>query len=1273
MDGQYAVPQRPLMHSVALVETISLPMSRITLFLAMCALAPLCRGQFSEAQLLYRSPAYHALSQCTADLNGDGHRDMLVGSGRGVYWCAGDGNGGLGTPVALLADPGEEYVATAADADGDGDVDVAYAAHTHGRAYLLLNSGGGTFSAPIELTTSGAPFLGLRFADLDGDGDADLVTGRTDGLHRFQNSGNAQFLADEHLVADSMAYPTFDVGDLNADGFPDLAMASDQNYLLTFHLNDGSGAFPVEDTLVPGDNNSRALCMADADADGDLDVFLLSNTMWNVRLFRNNGDGTFPAFGEYALENFQQPGTMFLGDADGDGDADMLLSSDNAGELVLQTNDGSGLTWTQTLVSSYLTDMRSLGMADMDEDGTPDVLYANYGTGQSGIMLAQGTNYTMGAAMGAAVGKVQRVYTADLNGDGHPDVAGSSSEPDGVVIGLSDGAGGIAEFYPLPYTSPFGTSTLAFADVDNDGDIDLFRTGAFDAAIGLYRNDGTGHFPQHSTFGTAEPDKLATGDLDGDGDQDLAYVGQGVVTVGMYRNNGTGTAWTPTNLENNSSLPSANGVAIKDLDGDGDMDIAVHSNDYAGGGHMYQLLNTGSWSGYPYPDPFIFMPYIAYYVDMDFGDIDGDGDLDVLGAQDYDAALSWSMNTGGANFQAVGGIEQYTSYELRSAALMDVNGDGDLDAVALRRPFTGPCLLSYYDNDGTGGFAPAISTPTNVNGVEWMEPFDFDGDGDQDVLIGSVDGQGIFWMENFYGSPYHVNGRLFYDIDGDGASDANEPGFPFAHVTLAPSSGSVLTQPDGAYSIACDAGNHAVSADVDPALWQVTTPPSYNVTVDDVQPTSTGNDFGFLPAADNTQASVWSTSTSTLCNSGSILWAGVTNQGNSILHGTFSLTLDPLFTYSAAIPAPDLVVGNTYQWTIDSLFFFDHWTAQLFVISPSVNNIGDTVHVSGIFHSVDGNGVPTGDFTDDHASVVTCAYDPNTKQVEPRGTGPQGLLDVADAPLEYTVHFQNTGTAPAANVRISDTLSTLLDANSLTVLGASHALTSVTIGTDNEVIFRFDGIQLPDSNTNEPASHGFVRFSVRPIGGLASGSVVHNHAGIHFDLNPPVITDTTTTTFFDCANYVPVITEPSVALLDAGPGVSFQWFKNGEAIPGATDQQLLTTTTAWYSVQVTNVFGCTAMSAGYEVLFQAIPETGRNPGLTAWPVPATDQVHLISATPLASTDRIDLIDVNGRILGTYNGTGSRTFMLERKDLPAGLYTVRLLRAERIDAVRVVWR
>ena len=144
------------------------------------------------------------------------------------------------------------------------------------------------------------------------------------------------------------------------------------------------------------------------------------------------------------------------------------------------------------------------------------------------------------------------------------------------------------------------------------------------------------------------------------------------------------------------------------------------------------------------------------------------------------------------------------------------------------------------------------------------------------------------------------------------------------------------------------------------------------------------------------------------------------------------------------------------------------------------------------------------------ASVINCAYDPNDKLVYPQRNPEDGFevnYTLFDEPLLYTIRFQNTGTDTAFNIVIRDQLSTDLDWTTFEPGSASHPY-EATLHEDGLLEFHFRNILLPDSIVNEPASHGFVNFTINVKEGVDENTAIQNSAGIYFDFNPPIITNT---------------------------------------------------------------------------------------------------------------------------------------------------------------------
>ncbi len=133
------------------------------------------------------------------------------------------------------------------------------------------------------------------------------------------------------------------------------------------------------------------------------------------------------------------------------------------------------------------------------------------------------------------------------------------------------------------------------------------------------------------------------------------------------------------------------------------------------------------------------------------------------------------------------------------------------------------------------------------------------------------------------------------------------------------------------------------------------------------------------------------------------------------------------------------------------------------------------------------------------------SFDPNDKAASPKGYDDDHFIE-ANTDIEYKIRFQNTGTDTAFLVTIIDTLSTLLDPATIRPGASSHPYT-YNLENNGALTFTFSNIMLPDSNVNEPASHGFVKFKISQQRDNPIGSIIHNDADIYFDNNSPILTN----------------------------------------------------------------------------------------------------------------------------------------------------------------------
>ncbi len=232
-----------------------------------------------------------------------------------------------------------------------------------------------------------------------------------------------------------------------------------------------------------------------------------------------------------------------------------------------------------------------------------------------------------------------------------------------------------------------------------------------------------------------------------------------------------------------------------------------------------------------------------------------------------------------------------------------------------------------------------------------------------------------------------------------------------------------------------------------------------------------------------------------------------------LLQGTYNL--DPQQQL-----LPDVVPINGSTYTLIAQQEPGAPTSQ--IISLGTAGCGEDNHGNlGVIHQNSGD-----IFEDIYCPLIVGAFDPNDKQAFPAGLGEDhGIL--ANTDLQYLIRFQNLGNDTAFRVIIRDTIAPELDLGTFLPGASSHPYSWRFEG--RALIFNFYGIELPDSTTNPQASQGFVNFRIAQKKDLPVGTRIENQAGIYFDFNSPVITNTvfhTVVEFIDLVNGSVVVAEP---------------------------------------------------------------------------------------------------------------------------------------------------
>ncbi len=346
-------------------------------------------------------------------------------------------------------------------------------------------------------------------------------------------------------------------------------------------------------------------------------------------------------------------------------------------------------------------------------------------------------------------------------------------------------------------------------------------------------------------------------------------------------------------------------------------------------------------------------------------------------------------------------------------------------------------------------------------------------------------------------------GRVYVDGNGNGLYEPGEQPYTLAHASLAPTGAVAGIAPDGMYSVGVDVGSHIITCIPHSVYIDSITPAFHDAQFTDPFQVDTLNDFA-VHLQPNVQDLVIDLTNVTPARPGFTSDQHITyfNAGTQVQNGAVSFTYDPLMSFVSSSVPPDVVNGNTLTWNFTQLQISEYRVINVVLQLPPGVAIGTAISHTMVADPVATDQAP-GDNTHTYADVVVGSYDPNDKAVQPSQRTPAEVA--AGESVDYTIRFQNTGTYMAERVVITDTLSSDLQWNTMQLVSASHLHSWYISNGVLHVIF--DDIMLPDSTSDEPGSHGFVKFRMQPMSTLTLGESVANIANIYFDFNEPVITN----------------------------------------------------------------------------------------------------------------------------------------------------------------------
>ncbi|MEZ6083096.1 MAG: FG-GAP-like repeat-containing protein [Phycisphaerae bacterium] len=582
--------------------------------------------------------------------------------------------------------------------------------------------------------------------------------------------------SDEKIITTGAGRPQYVyAADLDGDGNADVLYSSAHDDKIAWYKNIVSvGTFGHEQIITTATDFAQSVITADLDGDGDQDVLSASRSDDKIAWYENiAGTGTF---GPQQIISTATDGatSVFAADLDNDGDLDVLSASENDDKIAWYENtDGAGTFGPQLVITNLANEAESVFAADLDGDGDYDVLSASSEDGKTSWYENTDGLGTFGPRRDIAhSNNVFSVYAADLDGDGDSDVLTASWGSFTIEWYENlDGMGNFGSLQLIASNRPFAHSAIA-TDLDGDGDLDVLSASGGDDKIAWYENiDGLGDFgPQQIISATADGAyTVFTIDLDGDGDADVLSASENDDKIAWYENKSLNDC-------NRNGTPDGCDIAdatSTDCNNNGEPDDCELAGNDCNANHVpddCELANNDcNTNGLPDDCELVGNDCNTNHIpdDCDFAD-QIDPDCGINGIPD---ACEPDCNANGVPDDC--DILDQTSIDCNSNSVPD-----DCELVG------NDCNLNDIPDDCE--LETAFATPSRVVGpaddAKAVFAEDLDGDGDVDVIAGSIYDNRLLWYENtdghgdfhylhYFASPFRPESVFAADVDGDGDPD----------------------------------------------------------------------------------------------------------------------------------------------------------------------------------------------------------------------------------------------------------------------------------------------------------------------------------------------------------------------------------------------------------------------------------------------------------------------------------------------------------------------
>ncbi|HEU4789286.1 MAG TPA: T9SS type A sorting domain-containing protein [Flavobacterium sp.] len=1066
-----------------------------------------------------------------ADVDGDHDLDIIT-FGAGLNWYENvDGLGNFGEKKTIAVTYGASALYTV-DFDNDGDLDIL--GSVFNKFTLYKNTDGlGNFEV-MQVFPLGTEALISVPSDIDNDGNIDILcfyninttTPSKPKLVWFKNDGSGKF-GQEQFITDSynnlITASLLVTEDLDGDSDQDIIIGYKDYSKITWLKNtDGKGTFSTPQTITILAGGLSSITTSDIDHDGDKDIISASANDKQVAWYKNlDGLGNFSDENIIA-SNANETNAVLVTDINNDNTVDIVYTSKN--EIGWMSNTtGLGDFGNQQIITNKAFGVRSVITADIDGDGKNDIISASQDDNKVAWYkhIDGNGNFGRQVVIARIIQDPSNVYPGDFDGDNDIDLLVNSKD-DAKLTWFENvnGLGFYGKQHIITESVSVGNITPQAYPVDIDGDGDLDIATVQHSVLFWYENiDGQGNFTtEHVIDSNSSATIIRSKDIDGDGDMDLVCGVYNADKISWYKNldsNGTfGSEQIITDTgDDNGSLTS---LEIADMDGDKDMDIIASSYNT----DTYYYKNTNGLGDFVEEHMDVFNAMQAVYP----ADVDGDGDNDIIGVSasgggPFDSVVWYENSNGKGDFSNIKHDISTLTTNGESIHAADIDNDGDIDVLTASGHSQTSGIIAWYQNNGNGTFyeRQIIQELFNYNIGVCVNTADVDNDNDLDVLAvfgyGSSIGR-VSVLENLGPLSYTIQGKVLIDTDSNGCTISDVKASNLMVISdNGNNSFATFTDQNGAYHIATTEGNFTTSITSQLPDYFASNPTSHAFSFSGTNNTYLA-DFCITPIGEinDLNVSLYPSLNDVRPGFGTYYRIVYRNIGTTTSSGTVKFEYNNnKLSFLTATENVSSQTANTLTFDFANLKPFETKTIDLnfTVFATPITNINDEVISSVTVIPTSGDDQTEKDNSFTLNQTVIGSYDPNYITCL---EGKQVLIEDSDEFLHYIIRFQNTGNASAINVNVENILDNKLDWTSMQLESLSHS-GKVEIKDGKQIKFIFDKINLPDNTTDEPNSHGFIAYKIKPLNNVVAGDIIKNTADIYFDFNPRIVTNTASTRF----------------------------------------------------------------------------------------------------------------------------------------------------------------